>query len=176
MVFKEKTIESEYIYKGKILNLRRDLVSVKNNGTSYREIIEHHGAVGIVCIDSDNKVILVRQYRKAVEEILLEIPAGKIERGEQPYSCALREVEEETGIIPKELIFLGEFYLSAGFSNEKMYLYLCKEWKQGLQKLDEDEDIEVIKYEFERLVEMVNNDEISDAKTALGIILSKKYI
>lgn len=176
MTFKEKTIESEYIYKGKILNLRRDLVTVKNGNTSHREIVEHNGAVGIVCIDENKKVILVKQYRKAVEEILMEIPAGKIEGREQPYYCALRELQEETGVKTDELIFLGEFYLSAGFSSEKMYLYLCYVKEEGEQNLDKDEDIEIIKIDYNELLEMVYDDKIADAKTALGILLTKKYI
>ncbi len=176
MVHKEKTISSEYIYKGKILNLRKDLVSVKGGNTSYREIVEHNGAVGILCIDNDKNVILVKQYRKAAEEILLEIPAGKLEDREQPYTCALRELEEETGVKTKELIFLGEFYLSAGFSSEKMYLYFCKVEDIGLQNLDKDEDIEIVKIEYSKILEMVENDEVSDAKTALAILLCKKYI
>ncbi|KMT21361.1 NUDIX hydrolase [Clostridium cylindrosporum] len=176
MVCKEKTLESEYIYKGKILSLRKDLVSVKDGNTSYREIVEHGGAVGIVCIDDEGKVILVKQYRKAVEKVLMEIPAGKIEGREQPYYCAIRELEEETGVISDEMIFLGEFYLSAGFSSEKMYLYFCKVKKQGLQKLDGDEDLEILRLDYEKALEMVYNDEISDAKTAIGIMLSKKYI
>lgn len=176
MVFKEKTLESSYIYKGKILNLRRDLVSVKNGNTSYREIVEHSGAVGIVCVDKDKKVILVKQYRKAVSEVLLEIPAGKIEGREQPFYCALRELKEETGIIPEELIFLGEFYLSAGFSSEKMYLYFCNVKEEGLQNLDEDEDIEIERIDFDKLVNMVNENEIPDAKTCIGVLLSKNYI
>lgn len=176
MVFKEKTLESEYIYKGKILNLRRDLVLVKNGNTSYREIVEHSGAVGIVCLDKDNNVILVKQYRKAVSEVLLEIPAGKIDGREQPYYCALRELKEETGIIPEELIFLGEFYLSAGFSSEKMYLYFCKVKEEGIQNLDEDEDLEIIRINFDKLISMIESEEISDAKTCIGALLSKKYI
>lgn len=176
MVYKEKTLESEYIYKGKILNLRRDTVSVKSGKTSYREIVEHNGAVGIVCVDEDDNVILVNQFRKAVERELLEIPAGKLEGREEPYLCAVRELQEETGITPKDMVFLGEFYLSAGFSSEKMYLYFCRIGKEDLQNLDEDEDIEIIKMSFEKAINMIYEHEFTDAKTALGIMLSKKYI
>lgn len=176
MVYKEKTLESEYIYKGKILNLRRDVVSVKSGKTSYREIVEHNGAVGIVCVDKDNNVILANQFRKAVERELLEIPAGKIEGREEPYLCAVRELQEETGITPKDMVFLGEFYLSAGFSSEKMYLYFCRVGKEDLQNLDGDEDIEIVKMSFEKALSMIEEHEFTDAKTALGIMLSKKYI
>ncbi|MEG0004562.1 MAG: NUDIX hydrolase [Clostridium sp.] len=176
LLIREKTISSEYIYKGKILNLRRDLVRINDGKTSYREVIEHNGAVGILCVDECGEVTMVKQYRKAVEDAVLEIPAGKIDGREQPYACAVREMEEETGLIPKELIFLGEFYLAAGYSGEKMYLYLCKNFTRGLQKLDEGENLEVLKFKYEKLVSMVENEEITDAKTALAILLAKKYI
>lgn len=176
MVFIEKTLESEYIYKGKILNLRKDKVLVKSGKSSFREIVEHNGAVGIVCVDENKNIILVKQFRKATEQILLEIPAGKLELNEEPYVCATRELQEETGIYPKNIIFLGEFYLSAGFSNEKMYLYFCNVDREEVQNLDEDEDVEVSKISFDKALEMIEEQKIVDAKTALGIMLSKKYI
>lgn len=176
MILKEETLESEYIYKGKILNLRKDYVKVSDGKNSYREIVEHNGAVGIICLDKENNIILVNQFRKAVERTLLEIPAGKLELKEEPFSCAVRELKEETGITPKNMTFLGEFYLSAGFSNEKMYLYFCNVLKEESQNLDDGEFVEVIKVSYQKALKMVEENKIVDAKTVLSILLAKKYI
>ena len=125
MGFEEKTMKSERIYEGKIVNLRVDTVELPDKKYSKREIVEHPGAVGIVPITEDGKIILVKQFRKAVEKPLLEIPAGKIEINEEPKETALRELFEETGYYSNNMEYIIEFYTSPGFSNEKIYLFLA---------------------------------------------------
>ncbi|WP_034429000.1 NUDIX hydrolase, partial [Caldisalinibacter kiritimatiensis] len=122
MTFEEKTMKSEKIYEGKILNLRIDTVELPDKKYTKREIVEHPRAVAIVPITAKGEIILVKQYRKPVEKELLEIPAGKLEVGEEPKTCAIRELKEETGVTANKLTYLFEFFTSPGFSNEKMYL------------------------------------------------------
>jgi len=127
-VFEEVTINSKYIYKGTILNLRVDEVQLENGRTSSREIIEHKGAVAIVAVDGED-LIMVRQYRKAIEGELLEIPAGKLE-DEDPLECAKRELKEETGYSADRWQYVCDFYSTPGFSNERMFLYYATDLKK----------------------------------------------
>ncbi|NLX62863.1 MAG: NUDIX hydrolase [Tissierellia bacterium] len=176
MGFEEKTMKSERIYEGKIVNLRIDTVELPGKKYSKREIVEHPGAVGIVPITEDGKIILVRQFRKAVEKPLLEIPAGKIEINEEPKETALRELFEETGFYSNKMEYIIEFYTSPGFSNEKVYLFLATELEKREAEPNDDELIEIEMYDIKDLVEMVNRGEINDSKTIIGILLAEKYI
>ena len=124
MTFEEKTISSERIYEGAIINLRRDEVTVQN-GTSYREIIEHNGGAVLAAVTDEGKMVMVRQYRKPAGRVMLEVPAGKIDSGEEPLSAAIRELKEETGYTATEVKFMTSFYPSVGYSEEVLYLYLC---------------------------------------------------
>ncbi|WFA09704.1 NUDIX hydrolase [Tissierella sp. Yu-01] len=176
MVYEEKTMKCERIYEGKILNLRIDTVELPEKKYSKREIVEHPGGVGIVTITDDNSIILVKQYRKAVNKTLLEIPAGKLEVNEEPRETAIRELKEETGYDAKELKYLLEFYTSPGYCNEKIYLFLASDLVEGDQKLDEGEYCEIVKYSFDELLKMIDRGEIIDSKTIIGIFAAKDYI
>jgi ADP-ribose pyrophosphatase len=176
MDFEEKTVESEYIYRGKIINLRKDIVKLYNGRTSVREIVEHKGGVGIVAVNEKGKIILVKQYRKPYDEAIIEIPAGKLELGEEPSVCASRELEEETGYVPVKLDLLTIMYPSPGFTNEKLHIYYCSEMKKGTLHPDEDENLEIMYVDFKAAVDMINNGEIKDAKTIAGILLAKELI
>ena len=114
MTFEEKTISSERIYEGAIINLRRDEVTVQN-GTSYREIIEHNGGAVLAAVTDEGKMVMVRQYRKPAGRVMLEVPAGKIDSGEEPLSAAIRELKEETGYTATEVKFMTSFYPSVGY-------------------------------------------------------------
>ncbi|MCT4507171.1 MAG: NUDIX hydrolase [Tepidibacter sp.] len=173
MIFKEETMSSEMIYNGKIINLRVDTVELPEHKYQKREIVEHPGAVAILAINDKKEVILVRQFRKPVEEVIVEIPAGKLEEGENPRDCAIRELKEETGYEAKNIKFLNEFYTSAGFSNEKMYLYLATDLQAGKCCPDEDEYVDVMNVDLEKALNMVINNEIKDSKTIIGILLAK---
>jgi ADP-ribose pyrophosphatase len=176
MNYEEKTMKSEKIYEGKIVNLRIDTVELPDKKYSKREIVEHPGSVGIIPITDDECMVLVKQFRKPVEKNLLEIPAGKIEINEEPRETALRELDEETGYISNKMEYLFEFYTSPGFSNEKMYLFAATELSEGEANPENDEYIEIVKIKIDDLVDMVKKGEINDSKTIIGILYAKKYI
>ena len=171
MIFKEKTISSEYIYKGKIINLRRDKVNIVSGNTSYREIVEHNGGVGLIALKDDGRVILVRQFRKPLERDILEIPAGKIEIGEDSLATAKRELKEETGYTAKEYEYLGRIYPSVGYTTEMIELYLCTNLIPGDTDFDESESIEIEEYYLNDLYKMALKGKIEDAKTLAAILL-----
>lgn len=171
MTYEEKTLSSEMIYKGAILNLRKDKVTVKGDATSYREIIEHNGGVGIAAITDEGKMLMIKQFRKAAEQVVLEIPAGKRETGEDPMITAIRELKEETGYSADQVTFLSSFYSSIGYSTEIIHVYLATGLKAGETNFDEHEAIELYEYEVADLKEMVINGEIIDGKTINAILL-----
>lgn len=175
-MIEEKTISSDRIYTGKTISLKVDTVEVPNRGYQKREIVEHNGAVGIVAITSNNKVVLVKQYRKAIEKELWEIPAGKIERGESPKECAIRELKEETGYSAENMKLIHKFYTSAGFSNQKIYIFLAENLTPGERDFDEDEFLEVHEIDKDEVYNMIEKNEIEDAKTSIGMLLIKELI
>jgi len=176
MDFEEKTMKTENVYKGKMLNLRIDTVELPDKKYSKREIVEHPGSVAIVPITEDNEIILVRQYRKAVESNLLEIPAGKLEVNEEPKETAIRELKEETGIKAKKLEYITEFYTSPGFSNEKMYLFLAMDLSMDVLEPADDEYIEITKVKIDKLANMIKKGEILDSKTMIGIYMAMEHL
>lgn len=176
MTFEEKTMKTENIYKGKILNLRIDTVELPDKKYSKREIVEHPGSVGIIPVTEEGELILVKQYRKAVESSLLEIPAGKLEVNEEPKETALRELKEETGITPKKLEYISEFYTSPGFSNEKIYLFIATGLSEGIAELDDGEYIEISKVKLDELSKMIKKGEIVDSKTIIGVYMAIEYL
>ena len=167
MIVEEKTISSEMIYEGAILNLRRDKVTVKDGKTAYREIIEHNGAVALVPVTA---------YRKACEKALLEIPAGKIDNGEEPIVCATRELREETGYTAENIEHMSEFYVACGYSGEKISIYLCTGLTAGSTDFDEDEALDIVEIPLEELYAMCMNDELEDSKTIVGILMAKEKL
>ena len=176
MDFEEKTMKTEKIYEGKILNLRIDTVELPDKKYSKREIVEHPGAVAIVALTEENEIILVKQYRKAVERELLELPAGKLEIGEEPKETAIRELKEETGFTSERIEYLLEFYTSPGFSDEKMYIFLAEELIEGEAQPEKDEYIEVKKVKLDDLIDMIFKGEILDSKTIIGAFTVKDHL
>ncbi|ENI5459601.1 NUDIX hydrolase [Staphylococcus pseudintermedius] len=168
MHFEEKTISKESIYKGKIIEVEKHKVSLPNNETAYREVVKHNGAVAICALTPDQQVILVKQYRKALEQELLEIPAGKLEPGEDRESAAMRELEEETGYKAKKLTLIGEVYGTSGFSNEKISVYFADNLVEGKVNLDEDEFVEKVLYSLDDVKKAVEARTIEDAKTFIA--------
>ncbi|EGQ2957861.1 NUDIX hydrolase [Staphylococcus pseudintermedius] len=168
MHFEEKTISKESIYKGKIIEVEKHKVSLPNNKTAYREVVKHNGAVAICALTPDQQVILVKQYRKALEQELLEIPAGKLEPGEDRESAAMRELEEETGYKAKKLTLIGEVYGTPGFSNEKISVYFADNLVEGKVNLDEDEFVEKVLYSLDDVKKAVEARTIEDAKTFIA--------
>ena len=175
MTFEEKTIKSERIYEGAIINLRRDEVTVQN-GTSMREIIEHNGGAVRAAVTSEGKLVMVRQYRKPAGRVMLEVPAGKIDPGESAEAAAKRELKEETGYTAGKIKFLMQFYPSVGYSEEILYLYLCTDLTPGETNFDENEAIDIEEYEINRLHKMVMDGDVQDAKTIIAIMTVKNLL
>ncbi len=172
----ERTIKSDKIYQGKIINLRVDTVELPDKKYSKREVIEHPGAVAIVPITQDNKIVMVKQFRKAVEEVLLEVPAGKLEIGEEAMECGKRELLEETGYKSENLEPLFDFYTSPGFSNEVISIYIAKDLIKDVARPDEDEYIEVEEHDIDDLIQMIMGNRIKDGKTITAILATKEYL
>lgn len=169
MELKEKTIRKNYIYEGKIISLRRDDVLLPDGKICQREIVEHPGGASVLCV-RDGKIALVRQYRYAYEEELLEIPAGKLQPGEDPMLAAKRELEEETGLIAEKLTHLFTLFPTPGYTNEKIYIYYAEGLQEGRQHLDEDEFLSVVYLPIEEVVQMMERGQISDSKTIAAVL------
>ena len=161
---KEKCLKSNVIYKGKILTLNCDDVLCSNGEQAKREIVHHRGGVTILA-EVDGKIAFVKQFRYAYGEEVLELPAGKIEEGEEPLKSAERELTEETGLIAEKLVSFGEMYPSPGYTNEKIYMYVAEGLKQGEQHFDRDEVLDVIYLSVEEIDKLVKDNTIKDAKT-----------
>lgn len=166
----EITVRSEKIFEGKFINLRVDTVELGNQKYAKREIVEHKKASAILAINENNEILLVRQYRKAIEDFIYEIPAGIVNIAEEPELCALRELREETGYEAKKISSICEFYSSPGFTNEKIYLYKAEELTFISTKFDEDECIETISVNKEQAKKMIETGRILDSKTLVGIL------
>ena len=168
---KPKIISTEKIYEGKVFDI--SIAEIQDGDVEYkREIVEHKGSAIIVPVFADKTVALVRQYRHAAGEYLLEIPAGTLNRGEDPKEGARRELEEEIGVTSDNIEKLTEFYVSPGFLTEKMFVYLATDLQAGQQNLEEDELLTIEKLTFPEAFEKIRNNEIQDAKTMIGLILA----
>lgn len=168
---KPELLENELIYKGKIFDV--SLATVRENEIIYqREIVSHQGSAVIVPVFADKSVALVKQYRHAAGKYLWEIPAGSLKKDEDPQMGALRELEEEIGVTAAKIEKLTEFYVSPGFLSEKMFVFLATEFSEVGQNLEEDELIEIERFDFPTLFEMIRKGEFEDAKTMVSLILA----
>lgn len=173
----EKTKESELIFDGVVVHLYRDTVTLPNGGESVREYVKHLGAVCVIPITEKGEVILERQYRYAVGETLVEIPAGKLDSAdEDPLEAAKRELREETGAVADEMIDMGVYYGSPAIMGEKIRMYMARGLRFGENDLDKDEFLEVFKLPLDEAVEMVLRGEISDGKTQAAILRAKMML
>ena len=172
----EKLLKSDYIYNGKIINLRKDTVVLPNGKNAFREIIEHNGGVCVGALTEDNQLVFVKQFRNPYMDIILELPAGKRDsKNEDPLKCGIRELKEETGITARNMHFLGKLYPTPGYCDEIIWLYLATDLSYGEQDTDPDEFLEVYKMPLEKAVEMVMQGEIKDAKTQT-LVLKINYL
>ena len=176
MEYFEKQIDSELKYKGVIVTVRLDNAELVNGRVVKREVVEHPGGVGILPVDGDGCCYMVRQFRYPFSRQLLEIPAGKLEHGEEPYGAAVRELSEETGFEADELIPLGRCLTSPGFSSEVLHLYLARGLHAGAVHLDEDEFLNVEKHSLSELFESVMRGEIEDAKTVIAVLKARALL
>lgn len=175
MEMREKTLSQEYHFKGHIMAARLDQVELPNGHTATREVCEHLGGVGVLPIDKDGNIILVRQYRYPYDEIMLEIPAGKLDHGddEDAADCGLRELKEETGCTAGRIVPLGCIYPSPGFLTEVVHLFAALDLTDGEMQPDEDEFVEVVRLPIAEVEAMAERNEIRDAKTLVALYRAK---
>lgn len=175
MELEEKKLSSEEIFDGVAIHLFRDEILLPNGNKGVREVVRHPGAVCVLPLTENGEVIFVNQFRYALNKVTLEVPAGKLEKGEDPTEAALRELSEETGIDAKTIVPMGALYTTPALMDEIIYMYIATDLSQGEQHLDEDEFVNAIKIPLEKAVEMVMNDEIRDGKTQTMILKADKY-
>lgn len=176
MNLEEKQLSAEYIFKGKIINLRVDEALLPNGATAKREIVEHNGGICIVPLTDEGEVLMVEQFRYPYGEVVLEIPAGKRDGNELPLDGGKRELKEETGATAENYTFLGELYPTPGYCGEIIYMYLATGLSYGETDPDEDEFLKVKKIPLEKAVEMIMNGEIKDAKTMAAILKVERLL
>ena len=172
----EKTLESQIIFQGVIVTVRKDKAELINGQVVGREVVEHPGGVAILPLHEDGTVDIVRQFRYPFGKVVTELPAGKLEYGEDHRLAALREVQEEVGVIPGELTYLGCLYVSPGFSTEVLHMYLARDLRQGECHPDEDEFLEGERIPFDTLFRLVMEGTITDAKTVALVLKTKEYL
>ena len=173
MQFSEKTKKQEYIYKGKILSLRKDEVVLPDGKSAVREVVEHCGGSTVLC-EKDGKILLVKQLRYPYQEITLELPAGKLNQGETPEQTAIRELEEEGGIIAGSVKKLFDVYPTPAYTNEIIRIYQAEDIKEGKSNLDEDEFLSAVWIDKKELKLMIDRGEIKDAKTLIALLYALK--
>ena len=171
----EKTLSSQPIYEGRAVNLRVDTVRMPSGRETTREIVEHSDCVAIIAIDADDNVLLVRQFRKAGEKELLEIPAGGIEPGEEPIECVRRELREETGYLPGKVERLGGFYSAPGYCTEYLHLYLATELTPSPLQAEDTEEITLVRVPINQVSSLITSDSICDAKSIAGLFAFLEY-
>lgn len=173
MSFEEKTISSEVVYEGPIFKIRKHIVEARG-GTAVRDVVEHSGGAIIVAVTQDGKILMERQFRKAFEQELLELPAGKADPNEDPLVTAGRELKEETGYTAGSVKHLVSFYPTCGYSSEFLHIYICRDLTAGQKQWDPDEDIELLEYDVDELIDMIMHGEIRDSKTIIGILFARQ--
>ena len=176
MAFYEKQLSSEEKFRGVIVTVKADKVELTNGHTAYREVVEHPGGVGIVAINDEGNVFMVRQFRYPLGKEIMEIPAGKLEKGENPLDCAVRELSEETGYSAGKMISLGEMYPSPGYCKEVLYAYLATELTPGASHPDDDEFLSVEMVPFDKAVSMALSGELRDAKTVVALLRAREIL
>ena len=173
---KFKTLKSETVYEGKAFDVRREQLLLPDGKTTWFDLVVHPGAVTLIPIDSQGKILFIRQYRHAVGKELLELPAGTLEIGEEPDACAAREVREETGMSAGNLEKLGEFYLVPGYSTEYMHIYLASDLQSDPLPGDDDEFITVEAYPLDKLPDLIRDGMLQDAKSLAALSLAESRL
>jgi len=167
----EKTLTSKLLHKGRHFNFKTDEIQLSSGKTTTHDIVDHPGAVAIVPILDDGRILLVKQYRYTTGKELLEIPAGTLEKGEAPDNCARRELKEETGYTAGSMKKILAMYMAPGYSNEVIHLYFATALKAGESHAEEDEDISLEVYSADELLEGIEKNTIEDAKTIAGVLI-----
>lgn len=173
MKLTEKRLSGETVFDGKIMHVRRDTVQLSDGSKAFREVVDHSGGVCVLALDDAGRVLVVRQFRYPHEKVLCEIPAGKLEPGEDPFEAAKRELKEETGATAEKWQSLGEIYPTPAYCGEIIRMYLAQELTFGETDLDEGEFLEMERIPLDTLVEQVLAGEIRDAKTVAAVLKAK---
>ena len=169
----EKMVSSEEKFKGRILDVRLDTVELPNGHGAFREVVRHPGGVGVLALAEEGRVLVVEQFRYPYGKLLLEIPAGKLERGEDPREAGIRELREETGATAGRFESLGQVYPSPGYCDEIIHLYMARDLSFGQAQPDEDEFLQVQRIPFEELVGRILDGEVTDSKTVAAVLKAK---
>ena len=176
MLLKEETLNSKKIFSGKVFEVHCDNVRLSNGDNAFREVVEHPGGVCVAAVDSDRNIYLVEQFRYPFKETTIEVAAGKLEIGEDPFEAAVRELSEETGLSAENILKVGTFYPSPGYCSEKLHLYLATFLSEGEKHPDEGELLNCLKMPLSEAVDMVLSDEIADGKTKTLILIADRMV
>ncbi len=168
--FQEKTLSSTYIYRGRVIKLRKYRVNLPDGGEATREIVEHPGSVVILALTNEKEIVMIKQFRKPAEEVLWELPAGTVEPGENLENCARRELEEETSYYPQKIKKVMTFFSTPGFCNERLTLFLAEDLEKRNKNEEADEFIQVRLIDLTEAFNMIKKNIIKDAKTIIGIL------
>jgi len=171
----EETLSTQVIFEGRILKLRVDTVRTSDGRQSTREVIEHAACIVVIAVDADDNILLVKQYRSALEKELLEIPAGGIDKGENAEAAVIREMREETGFRPQKVARLGGFYSTPGYCDEYLYLYLAPDLTHDPLSAEDTAGIEVVRVPVTQVPELINSGKIEDAKSVAGLLIYLEY-
>lgn len=176
MNYEEKTLSKKHIFQGNIIGVESWSVLLPNGKEATRDVVIHPGASVVIPLTDDGQIYMVRQFRKPIDQVSLEIPAGKLDKGEDPLDCAVRELKEETGLDTKDIKHLMDIHSAPGFTNEVLHMYVAKDLHEGESCADEDEFISAEKYPINTLIDMIIRKEITDAKTIIGILMADKLV
>ena len=172
-----KIVKSEIIFRGKVFNTIVNQIEYDSGNKAVREVAEHPGGAVVVPVTDDGKIVMVTQHRFPMNKVLLELPAGKLNKDENPFICAVRELEEETGYKSENVTELGSIYTTPGYSTEKLWIYLAKNLKPGNHNREEGEyGMQVFEFSLDEIEKKINNGEIVDGKSICGIYMAKNYL